>query len=254
MRITAIIADDEPVLREHLQDLLAKEWHELVITGEAGNGDEAVRLAGELHPDIAFLDIRMPKKSGLETAAEISGFCRIVFVTAYDEYAIEAFEKQAVDYLLKPVSAERLAVTTDRLKHDLHGNRKLSDQLITELLQRLDRSQPEPAPPYLQWLKVGRGDGVRLINVDEICYCQAEDKYTRVVTLSGEELIRTSIKKLAQSLDPERFWRIHRATIVRVAAIRHATRSFTGRYRIHLKNHSDILTASRTYTHLFKRN
>lgn len=251
MHVTALIADDEPVLRAHLRRLLAEQWPDLQIVGEAEDGEKAVQIADKQRPDIAFLDISMPGQSGLEAAAEINDFCRIVFVTAYDEYAIEAFEKQAVDYLLKPVTAERLARTVDRLQNALENENKLSGHIIDELLSRLGRAT-SPSQ-YLQWLKAGKGDGVRLIGVDEVCYFQAADKYTRVVIPSGEELIRTSIKKLADSLDPERFWRIHRATIVNVSVIKHATRSFTGRYRLHLKNHKDILTVSRTYSHLFKQ-
>ncbi len=250
MQHTAIIADDEPVLREHLRFLLAREWPELQILGEAGDGEQAVDLVRERQPDIAFLDIRMPGKSGLEAAAELKDCCRVVFVTAYDEYAIEAFEKQAVDYLLKPVTAERLGETVTRLQNDLKIT-NIPDRVIAELLLRLKQSPAESG--YLRWLKVGKGDGVQLINVDEVCYFQAADKYTRIVTTAGEDLVRISITKLTDSLDPECFWRIHRATIVNVSSIKGATRSFTGRYRIHLKNHADVLTASRTYGHLFKQ-
>ncbi len=221
--------------------------------GEAGDGEEAIRLAKEFHPDIAFLDIRMPGTSGMDAAAIISTFFMIVFVTAYNEYAIDAFEKQAVDYLLKPVDTQRLIKTISRLKETINNKPRLSDHVVTDLLKRFEQTEAVAQQQYLQWLQVGKGDGVRLINVDEICYFQAAEKYTRVVGKSGEELIRTSIKKLSASLDPERFWRIHRATIVSVENIKHASCSFTGRYRIHLKNHGDVLTVSRTYGHLFKQ-
>jgi DNA-binding LytR/AlgR family response regulator len=250
--VTAIIADDEPVLRKQLRCLLAEQWPELIVTGEAGNGEEAVQLVRELKPDIAFLDICMPGITGMEAAAEINTISLIVFVTAYDEYAIDAFEKQAVDYLLKPVDTKRLATTISRLKNTLSNKPRLSDGVITDLLKRLEQIE-SPAPQYLQWLKVGRGEGVRLLNVDEVYYFQAADKYTRVVCKKNEELIRTSIKQLIQSLDPERFWQIHRATIVSVENIKQASRSFTGRYRVHLKNHTDLLTVSRTYGHRFKQ-
>lgn len=251
MPVTAIIADDEPVLRHHLQNLLKEKWPALQIVGLAEDGDEAIQFAKELQPDIAFLDIRMPGKSGLEAAAAINTFCRIVFVTAYDEYGVEAFEKQAIDYLLKPVTSDRLTQTIARLQNDLNDTPVLSDQILEELRQKLDL--PSSSDQYLQWLKIGQGDGIQLTNVNEVFYFQAADKYTSVITESGEELIRTSIKELAASLDPEQFWRIHRATIVNVSRIKSASRSFTGRYLVHLTKHEDILTASRTYGHLFKQ-
>jgi DNA-binding LytR/AlgR family response regulator len=251
MRITAIIVDDEPVLCENLRNMLAEQWPELSIIATAGDGNKAMQLALKLRPDIAFLDIRMPERTGLETASKIGDFCRIIFVTAYDEYAIEAFEKQAVDYLLKPITAERLAKTVARLKKDLRKNNILPTTLLEELLHK--RNGVIPSPSYLQWVKAGSGDRVRLISVDDVCYFQSEDKYTKVVTSSGEELIRTSIKQLAESLNPEQFWRIHRATIVKVSNIKHATRSYSGRYRIELNSHDTILTSSRTYAYRFKQ-
>ncbi len=251
MSVTAIIADDEPVLRKHLKELLNKEWPALKIVGMAGDGEEAIQLAKESQPDIAFLDIRMPGKSGLEAAAEINSICRIVFVTAYDEYGVEAFEKEAVDYLLKPVRHDRLAQTVARLQNGISKTPALSDQILEELRQKLDISTS--SAKYLQWLKIGQGDGIQLTNVDDVCYFQAADKYTRVITKSGEELIRTSIKELTTSLDPEKFWRIHRATIVNVSRIKSASRSFTGRYLVQLTSHEEPLTVSRTYGHLFKQ-
>jgi len=251
MPVTAIIADDEPVLRQHLKDLLHKEWPALTIVGMAEDGEQAVLLAKKTQADIAFLDIRMPGKSGLKAASEINSICRIVFITAYDEYGIEAFEKEAIDYLLKPVSHDRLAQTVTRLQNDFHSTPPLSDQILEELRQKLDL----PASParHLQWLKIGQGKEIQLTNVDDVCYFQATDKYTRVITQSGEKLIRTSIKELTTSLDPEKFWRIHRATIVNVSRIKSASRSFTGRYQVQLTSHEEVLTVSRTYGHLFRQ-
>ncbi len=251
MPVTAIIADDEPVLRQHLKDLLNKEWPTLKIVGMAEDGEKAIQLAKETQADIAFLDIRMPGKSGLEAASEINSICRIVFVTAYDEYGVEAFEKEAVDYLLKPVSRDRLAQTVSRLQNDFNSTPPLSDQILEELRQKLDISA-SPAK-YLQWLKIGQGDGIQLTNADDVCYFQAADKYTKVITKTGEELIRISIKELTASLDPEKFWRIHRATIVNISRIKSASRSFTGRYQVQLTSHEEPLTVSRTYGHLFKQ-
>ena len=251
MSVTAIIVDDEPVLRQHLKELLNKEWPTLSIVGMAGDGEEAVQLAQKTQADIAFLDIRMPGISGLEAAAEINSICRIVFVTAYDEYGVEAFEKEAVDYLLKPVSRDRLAQTISRLQRNFNTTPPLSDQILEELRQKLNQSAS--AVNHLQWLKIGQSDGIQLINVDDVCYFQAADKYTKVITNTGEELIRTSIKDLASTLDPEQFWRIHRATIVNISKIKSASRSFTGRYLLQLTSHKETLTVSRTYGHLFKQ-
>ncbi len=246
---TAIIADDEPILRQQLRQLLAMLWPELLILGEAEDGEKVVQLVREQHPDIAFLDIRMPGQSGLDAAVKINGFCRIVFVTAFDEYAIEAFRKQAIDYLLKPVSTERLGETIKRLQGDL-DHARVPDQIIAQLRAQL---MGELEKPYLHWLKAGRGGKVRLISTEEVCYLQAADKYTRIVTTDDEDLIRVSITELAKSLDPQRFWQIHRATIVNAAEIKHAARSMTGRYQIHLKSREEVLTVSRTYGHLFRQ-
>ncbi len=251
MSITAIIVDDEPVLRQHLKELLNEEWATLSIVGMAEDGEEAVQLAKMTQADIAFLDIRMPGISGLEVAAKINSICRIVFVTAYDEYGVEAFEKEAVDYLLKPVSRDRLTQTITRLQNTINATPPLSDQTLEELRQKLNQSAS--AVKHLQWLKIGQSDGIQLINVDEVCYFQAADKYTKVITNSGEELIRTSIKDLTSTLDPEKFWRIHRATIVNISKVKSASRSFTGRYLLQLTSHKETLTVSRTYGHLFKQ-
>lgn len=253
MQLTAVIADDEPVLRKQLRRLLAEQWPELLILAEAENGEEAVQLTQQHKPDIVFLDIRMPGLSGMDAALTINKLSLIVFVTAYDEYAIDAFEKKAVDYLLKPVDRARLGQTVERLKDIIRSRNHVPENLLTDILKRFKQTEKTTQQKYLQWLKVGVGDGVRLIHVNDICYFQAADKYTRVVSEAGEELIRTSIKRLASGLDPEEFWQIHRATIVRVGCIRQASRSFTGRYRVHLNDHEDVLTVSRTYGHLFKQ-
>jgi len=238
--------------REQLSERVFKTSHHLIVKKLAKDGEEAIQLAKKTQADIAFLDIRMPGKSGFDAASEINSISRIVFVTAHDEYGVEAFEKEAVDYLLKPVSFDRLAQTVARLQDDLKSTPPLSDQILEDLRQKLDLS----ASPvkHLQWLKIGHGDGIWLTNVADVCYFQVADKYTRVITQSAEELIRTSIKELSTSLDPEKFWRIHRVTIVNVSRIKSDSRLFTGRYQIQLTSHEEVLTVSRTYgRHLFKQ-
>ena len=205
-----------------------------------------------LGPDIAFLDIKMPGLSGIEVAKQCTGACRVVFVTAYDRYAVEAFEHEAMDYLLKPVTRERLEKTVQRLQEKLStagdapgSGREVLDRVLSALQARTEKS--------LQWIKVQHGDGIRLIHVDDVYYFQADDKYTRVVTLSGESLIRKPIKELAGELDPDRFWRVHRGTIINAGRIAKTSRSLTGRYAIKLKDLPEILTVSRSYAHLFKQ-
>ncbi len=251
--VNAIIADDERELRVYLRKRLKESWPGLTICGEAEDGNRALALIREVRPEIAFLDIRMPGLSGLEVAQQAAGCCHIVFITAYDQYAVEAFDNEAVDYLLKPVTRKRLEKTVQRLKQRLSRQNLPAtdmDRLISRLVG-LQQSREEKK--CLQWIQAQRGDSIRLIPVDDISFFKAEDKYTRVVTRSGETLIRKPIKELAESLDPEKFWRIHRSTIVNAGSIDRVSRSLTGRYVIKLKNSSEILTVSRTYAHRFKQ-
>lgn len=251
--IRAIIADDEKQLRSHLKSMLLKVWPDLVICGEAGNGSEALELIEKHRPDIAFLDIRMPGLSGMEVAGKIAGACWVVFVTAYDQYAIEAFENEAVDYVLKPVTRERLEKTAKRLKEQIGSSIK-PPVGFSEIVGRLiAKVQDMETPGYLQWLKVQHGDGIRLIPVDEVNYFKAADKYTMVITKEGESLIRKPIKDLAGELDPDKFWRIHRGTIVNAGCISEVSRSLTGRSVIRLKDLPETLAVSRSYVHLFKQ-
>ncbi|MFO7737474.1 MAG: LytTR family DNA-binding domain-containing protein [Desulfatiglandaceae bacterium] len=248
--ITAIIADDEAPLRESLRRMLSEVWPELIIAGEAHNGRETLDLMALHHPDIAFLDIRMPGMTGMEVADRISGNCRIVFVTAYDAYAVEAFENEAVDYLLKPVSTERLKKTVTRLKQAL----KTDATVPVEALRRLlDRFSGHENVKRLHYVRVQQGDSVRLIPVDEVIYFKAQDKYTQVITGEGESLIRKTIKKLAAELDTETFWQIHRGTIVNVRYIDRISRSLRGKGVVRLKGRSETLTASNRYLHLFRQ-
>lgn len=206
--VKAVIADDEAPLRQFLRARLAEVWPELVICGEAKNGKETLELIERHRPQIAFLDIRMPGLSGMEVAAKIAGACRVVFVTAYDAYAVEAFEKEAVDYLLKPVSKERLARTLMRLKNALESSAAAPSDVLHLLMARLSEMK---GSARLQYLRVQQGDAVRLIPVDDVIYFKAEDKYTTVITKEGESLIRKPVKKLPEDLDPAKFWQIHRA-------------------------------------------
>jgi len=251
--LEAIIADDEEQLRIHLKSKLAGLWPELTICGEAANGLQALELIESCRPAIAFLDIKMPGLTGIEVARKISADCRVVFITAFDQYAIEAFENEAVDYILKPVTDKRLGKTVQRLKKQLSD---ISDP-PTDLSVTMDRLlavlNDKQLSGYLKWIKVRHGEGVRLIAVDDICYFQAEDKYTVVKTRDGESLIKKSIRQLTGELDPDRFWRIHRGTIVNVNCIDRIYRSFAGRLSVKLEDLSDTLTVSRSYSHLFKQ-
>ena len=242
---TALIAEDEPMLRAQLRARLTQAWPELRVVAEAENGEQALALQRELEPDIAFLDIRMPVRSGLEVAQEIADACHVVFVTAYDEYAVTAFEQGAVDYVLKPVTPERMAKVVERLKQRL--DRPPAD-LATVLAQLEARESNGP----LRWIKASLGSSMRLIPVDEVHYFHAEDKYTKVVTSEGEALIRKTIKELFDELDSELFWQVHRGTIVNLRAIARVERDYRDQPIIILKQRPEKLTVSRTFAHLFK--
>ena len=249
----AIIADDEKPLRDYLRSLLEEVWPDLVICGEAEHGREAVDLIMKHRPHIAFLDIKMPGMSGMEVAAKISGACHIVFVTAYDRFAVEAFEREAVDYLLKPVARDRLTTTVERLKERLAA-KELPAPGLAELTERiLSEFKGGKKPSFLTWVRVQHGDGVHIIPVDDVCYFKADEKYTLVITDDGESLISTTIRELSDALDPNRFWQIHRGTIVNVSRIHTVSRSLTGRGMVRMKNRDEILTVSRPFLHLFKQ-
>jgi DNA-binding LytR/AlgR family response regulator len=249
--ITAIIADDEAPLRQLLRRMLSEVWPELIISGEAQNGREALDLIDRRRPHIAFLDIRMPGLTGMEVADRISGACRVVFVTAYDAYAVEAFEKEAVDYLLKPVSKERLEKTVHRLKGGLKTGKALPLEALRRIMTQIIGD--EGSGSHLHYLRLQSGSSVRLIPVDDVIYFKAQDKYTRVITLEGESLIKKPIKELAVELDPEQFWQIHRGTIVNVRHIDRVSRSLTGKGVVRLKGCGETLTVSNRYLHLFRQ-
>lgn len=254
--VRAIIADDERLMREQLRARLAEVWPELEIVAEARNGEEAVIAVREHRPDLAFLDIRMPGKTGVEAARDIGDACHVVFITAYSEYAVEAFEQGAVDYVLKPAERERLELTIQRLRKRIGA--KPSD--LSALLDRLAARLEQPAganaarsDTHLQWIQASMGQQLKMIPVSDVLFFTSDEKYTRVQTETYEALIRKPIKELVEELDPKQFWQIHRATIVNVKAIAGVTRDFRGRQLVQLKSHPEKLEISRNYTHLFKQ-
>ena len=253
----AIIADDERLMREQLRSRLAEVWPELEIVAEAKNGEEAVAAVHEHAPDLAFLDIRMPGTTGIEAARAIGDACHVVFITAYNEYAVDAFEQGAVDYVLKPAERERLEVTVARLKKRLGQRPNDLRDLLTRLADRLDggtSSAPTGAgAERLQWIQASVGQQLKLIPVDEVLFFTSDEKYTRVQTETLEALIRKPIKELVEELDPAKFWQIHRSTIVNVDAIAGVTRDFRGRQLVQVRGRPDKLEVSRNYTHLFKQ-
>jgi DNA-binding LytR/AlgR family response regulator len=241
----AILAEDEPLLREELAELLARLWPELAIVAQTADGIATLQALEKHGPDILFLDINMPGMSGLEVARQASGRCHIVFVTAYDQHTLAAFEQGAADYLVKPVTTARLATTVARLKERVGRPAPALEGLLRELGggQR----------GYLRWINASQGQTVRVITVDDVCYFQADSKYTRVVTPEGESLIRKPIKELSQELDPASFWQIHRSTIVNVHAIAGVVRDLRGRTQVRLKRREELLAVSDAYTQLFRQ-
>ena len=247
-RPTAVIAEDEPLLRAQLKELLASAWPGLDVLAEAEDGFEAVRALEEHRPDVLFLDIQMPGLTGIEVAGQASGRCHVVFVTAHDEYAVAAFEEGAVDYLMKPLDAARLATACARVKKRL----SLAPPDLQRLLDAL-AGRAAQARPHLRWINASSGADVKLITVDEICYFQSDTKYTRAVTAGSEALIRKPLKELLEELDPESFWQIHRSTVVNVNAIAGVSRDFAGRLFVKLKARKETLPVSQPFAHLFRQ-
>ncbi|MDQ3445453.1 MAG: LytTR family DNA-binding domain-containing protein [Pseudomonadota bacterium] len=250
---TAIIADDERLMREQLHARLTEVWPELQVLAEAKNGEEAVAAVREHHPDLAFLDIRMPGMTGIEAARHIGDACHVVFITAYNEYAVDAFEQGAIDYVLKPAEAGRLAITVARVKQRLGSRPSDLGALLSQLTAKLESNGGADKRSHLQWIKASVGQQLRLIPTAEILFFTSDEKYTRVQTESFEALIRKPIKELIDELDPEQFWQIHRGTIVNAKAIAGVTRDFRGRQLVLIKGHTEKLEVSRNYTHLFKQ-
>lgn len=268
----AVLADDERLMREQLRARLAEVWPELQIVAEAKNGLEAVQLVAEHRPDIVFLDIRMPGLTGVEAARQIAQLPpregadpeddsellpEIVFITAYDQYAVEAFEQGVADYVLKPAERDRLQLTVERIKKRLaarHGGPDApSGPNLQQVLHQLSaRLSPGGAPRYLEWIQATVGQAIQMIPVDEVLFFISDEKYTRVQTAQVEALIRKPIKELVDEVDPQVFWQIHRSTLVNVKAIAGVTRDFRGRQIVTVKGHPEKLEVSRSYTGLFK--
>lgn len=269
----AVLADDERLMREQLRTRLAEVWPELQIVAEARNGLEAVQLVAQHRPDIAFLDIRMPGLTGVEAARQIAQLPpaeggsddddllpEIVFITAYDQYAVEAFEQGVADYVLKPAERERLLLTVARIKKRLAARRAGTEPPadaapavpLQQLLHQLSARMGGTPPQYLQWIQANVGQAIQMIPVDDVLFFISDEKYTRVQTAQVEALIRKPIKELVDELDPQRFWQIHRSTLVNVKAIAGVTRDFRGRQLVGVRGHPERLEVSRSYTGLFK--
>jgi DNA-binding LytR/AlgR family response regulator len=249
---TAVVADDERLMRDQLVAALKDAWPELQIVGEAGNGREAIAMVRTLEPDIVFLDIRMPEVDGIQAAQALAGAVHVVFVTAHDQFAIDAFRQGAIDYLLKPAEAARVAVTCERLRDRLQHKPAPMEALLTQLASRLGAGGIKPRE-YMRWVQASVGPNLRVIPTSDILFFRAEDKYVRVQTGKLEALIRKPIKELIDELDPEEFWQIHRAVVVRVDAIEQVSRNFRGNHVVHLKGCAEKLEVSRSFNHLFKQ-
>jgi len=248
--VTALIAEDEAPQRAALLDMLAEAWPELEVVGACEDGPSALLVAAEQRPQVAFLDIRMPGVGGLDIArAVVAGGGLVVFTTAYDEYAIRAFEAGATDYLLKPVQAARLQQTVDRLRIRLQQPRPVApapaiDELEAQLRPRGER--------LIRWISASAGDSVRMIGIDEVVYFQAQDKYVRVVTAADEAVIRMPLKELLAGLDPDLFWQVHRSVVVRVSAIERLRKDALGRPGLRLKSRPETLPVSAAFVHRFR--
>ena len=262
----AVLADDERLMRDQLRARLAEVWPDLTIVAEAKNGLEAVELVQEHRPDVVFLDIRMPGMTGVQAAREIAqmetaddeALPEIVFITAYDQYAVEAFEQGATDYILKPAEVDRLKRMVERLQARLQSRahpESSSDAApapLQQLLHRLAASSGGQPRTYLKWIQANVGAAIQMIPIEEVLFFISDEKYTRVQTATVEALIRKPIKELVDEVDPERFWQIHRSTLVAVPAIAGVTRDYRGRQIVAVKGHAEKLEVSRSYAHLFK--
>ena len=260
---TAILAEDEPILLSQLKAKLGKLWPGLEVVAAVGDGEQALEAIIEHQPDFAFLDIQMPEMTGVEVAKHLAQQARsgadgpvrthIVFVTAYDQYAVEAFEAGAIDYVLKPYGDERLGTTVERLKQRLAAVPAPPAQNLDALLERIAQKMGSKPAERLSWIKATIGSNLRLISVEDVLFFQADEKYTCVVTNEVEALIKTPIRELVDGLDPDRFWQIHRSTIINVKAIDSVSRDFRGQAQVKIKGRKENLTVSRPFSHLFKQ-
>lgn len=254
---TALIADDEPLLRDALQRMLAQAWPDLEIVAQARNGREAIEQFEALRPDVCFLDVHMPGTTGIEAASHIGRRAHLVFVTAYDQYAVQAFAQGVLDYLVKPVEPDRLADTVSRLQERLRASQPAlnTESLLQELAARLQQTA-SPAP--LRWVRASVGQTVRLIAVDDIDFLRSEEKYTLVAWRDDagqpkDAVIRTPLKELAAQLDSSQFAQVHRSVVVNLKSISHVTRGANETADIHLKGRGEVLPVSRSYLHLFRQ-
>jgi DNA-binding LytR/AlgR family response regulator len=246
-RPLAIVAEDEPVLRDQLREILGAVWPALNVECVA-NGLDAIRLLELRQPDVMFLDIHMPEASGLEVARHASSRCHVVFVTAYDQHAVSAFEAGAVDYVMKPLSVARVALAADRVRARLH----VAPAPLGNLLERL-AAAPRGNGQYLRWINTSQAGEIQLITTDEIVYFQSDAKYTRVIARHGEGLIRKSVRELSEELDPMVFWRIHRSTIANLNAVAGVAHDAHGHLVLKLKDRAEVLHVSQPYAHLFRQ-
>ena len=254
MNFRGVIAEDEELLRTALSSLLKEAWPQLQIMAECEDGASALESIAELQPDVAFLDIRMPGLTGIEVArglADASPRTQVVFVTAYDQYAIDAFEQGAIDYLLKPITRERLLATVQRIQARAAAGHP-DGATLEALLRHLSAREMPASKPPLVWITASTGKDTRLIMVDDVAYFQADNKYTTVMTAEGESLLRTPLRELLDSLDAATFKQIHRSTIVNMKAVASVSRDDTGRGRLKLKNRPEMLTVSQPFMSLFR--
>ena len=245
----AIIAEDEDNLREELRETLAEVWPELDVRAEAADGVQALAALDAHRPDVLFLDIQMPGMTGLDVARKASGRCHVVFVTAYDNYAVSAFEQGAIDYVMKPLSAPRVAQAAQRVRDRLASTPARLEGLLQELTGKLEGKRRE----YLRWVTASQGAETRLITMEEILFFRSDSKYTVVATAEQDSLIRIPIRELAEQLDPALFWQIHRGTLVNVNYIAGVTRDFRGHMALRLKRRTETLPVSDTYAHRFRQ-
>lgn len=254
---TAVVAEDEETLRHELVEQLGKLWPELSVVGEASDGVQALRLMDQHQPDVLFLDIQMPGATGLEVARQVGGRSHVVFVTAYDQYAVAAFDQGAVDYVLKPLQAARFFTAISRVKQRLGGHigGHAGDyaQQVGQAIDQITTHAPGATRSFLRWINASVGQTLKLITVDEVLYFQSDNKYTRVATHEGEALIRKPLKELVEELDPQQFWQIHRSTLVNAMAVAAVTRDFRGRMQLKLKERSEMLLVAESYAHLFRQ-
>jgi DNA-binding LytR/AlgR family response regulator len=249
--VTAVIADDEDLQRTDLRRMLTSIWPELIIVADCEDGGDALEAIVKYAPDIAFLDIRMPELSGLDVARASDGKCRVVFTTAYDNHAVDAFKLGAIDYILKPVTEERLQQTIMRLKTQMAAGTVQPDLL--QVMAALDKRLREPEQAErIRWISANSGNTIKLFPIEEVLFLESDLRYTRVVSATDEGHIRTSIKDLQKGLDPEQFWQIHRSVVVNAHAIAKARRDEMGNIVVELKGHAEKLKVSQTYSWRFK--